>query len=264
MRGASEASGLGLVEQVTSQTHFTPERIYAPIQPQRLRELYSSLNRERRVRHMRRCVVASAEASRGSFDRGGHRYVGVFVTLTYRPEVQYSPKHVSQYVDRVRKWLVRRGIALRYQWVVELTERGIPHYHCLFWLPHGTRLPKPDSSGAWPHGMSQIQLARKAVGYLVKYASKGTFDTHAFPRGARLFGCGNQGQDEKHVVSRARLPVWLNKASEPWQVPKRIAHVGFVCRESGEVFHSPYVLSVIRTDCGIEFFIELRNPTNVA
>jgi hypothetical protein len=82
---------------------------------------------------------------------------------------------------------------------------------------------------------------------LVKYASKGLDDEAAgeIPKGARLFGCSNAAE-ERHTVRRSRLPVWLENATADFQLPKRVAFVGFVCRQTGEVYRSPFRVEVIR------------------
>ena len=68
---------------------------------------------------------------------------------------------------------VAKGIFIHYVWVLELTKRGRPHYHVLFWLPRGISMPKADKQGWWRHGMTNTVPARSPVGYLCKYTSKG-------------------------------------------------------------------------------------------
>lgn len=251
----SAAPDAGLVEEVTTVT----ARFREQTGEYSAKAVYGALNRQRRVRRMRRVVVASADASRDASQRGGHRVAPVFVTLTYRPGVDWAREHVSRYIRNARQWLARRGVALRYQWVIELTAAGRPHYHVLLWLPPRIRLPKPDKAGWWLHGLSRIERAHRPVGYLVKYATKGAFDSpdHAIPAGARLFGCGNTA-DERLPVRRSRLPVWLAKITDSDQVPRRVPHVGFVCMDTGEIFRTPYVLSLARTPEGIVICFEPR------
>jgi len=172
------------------------------------------------------------------------------VTATYRPDVAWSPRHVSYFAKRYREWCNRVGIACRYQWVLELTRRGVPHYHVLLWIPHHVRIPKPDQAGWWNHGSTRVERARRAVGYLVKYASKGGLvDENEVPKGARLYGVGN-ALEERHAVRRARLPVWLEKASNPAGVPKRVARLGWVCDLDNMVFRSPFEFHVGRDSDG--------------
>jgi hypothetical protein len=195
------------------------------------------MSRTRRLVRMRRVVVAHCEATRS---RPGFRTDAVMATLTYRPGEEWNRRQVSRYVDRTVKWAARRGVRLAYQWVVELQARGAPHYHVLWWVPHGFRLPKPDAEGHWPHGMSRIELARRAVGYLVKYATKGD-DTQHFPHGARLFGCGGE-PCARFPAHRAGLPRWLDAVAAPGERVHRVTGIGWVERESGAIHRSPFTI----------------------
>jgi len=191
--------------------------------------------RGRRLRRMRRCTVAHAEACRTVL---GHRVEAIMATLTYRPGEDWNRRQVSRYVDATIKWAARRKVRLRYQWVIELQQRGAPHYHVLWWVPHGFRLPKPDAQGHWPHGSSRIELARRAVGYLVKYATKGD-DSMALPRGGRLFGCGGE-PDARLPKHRASLPKWLDDRATPGASLVRAPGAGWVERETGLCHRSPF------------------------
>jgi len=134
------------------------------------------------------------------------------------------------------------------EWVIETTKRGVPHYHLLFWVPHGTRIPKPDESGHWPHGMSRIEVARRAVGYIVKYATKGT--DHELPRGARLFGCGGD-RSARHLAHRAGLPRWLRESASPGVRCIRVTGAGWLEVETGLTHRSPYELHWGRDPIGL-------------
>jgi hypothetical protein len=205
---------------------------------------------------MRRVVIASADASRDAAAKGGFRTQAVLVTLTYAEGSMWSSRDVSGYVRRVREWLRRRGVEARYQWVIELTARGRPHYHLLWWLPRGMKLPKPDASGQWTRGLSRIEWARRPVGYLVKYATKGTDGD--LPSGARLFGTGAPEADVRLATHRAGLPMWLSESTEPDSRWSRRARVGWVERESGEVRCSPFVMQVARDEWGFVVIVVIR------
>lgn len=204
------------------------------------------LNDRRRLRRMRRVVIASADASRDLVQRGGNRYWAIFVTLTYRRDASYSPNDIRGYINGVREWLRRRKLKAHYQWVIELTQAGKPHYHVIFWVPHGLRLPKPDASGMWEKGSSNIKRATKPVGYLVKYVSKG--DGGDIPKHARLFGVGAQDESVKLARHRFGLPTWLFERTEGRCA--RIPRVGWVDKSTGEVHDSPFLFSIGKDDWG--------------
>lgn len=186
------------------------------------------LNVQRRLSRMRRGVVAAGELHRE--ERGAHG-VAVMVTLTYRPDALWKPTHISECLAHWREEL--RGRKLRYVWVLELTQAGKPHYHVLLWLPIGVRLAMPDKSGAWPHGMTRIERARNAVGYLVKYASKGT-DGVNLPKGARLFGVGGLSADSRLRKAWAMLPRYQRERCSVEDRCIRLRGGGWVSRDTGE------------------------------
>ena len=192
---------------------------------------------------MRRCVVAHAEAVR---QIRGTRTDTIMVTLTYRADAEHSPRQVSRALHCVRQYCRRRGVPVAHQWVIETTQAGRPHYHVLLWVPRGFRFPKFDEAGWWPHGSTRIELARRAVGYLVKYASKG-FDGK-LPFGCRLFGTGGESQ-AAFARHRAGLPWWLNKAAAPGERVRRVAG-GWIEVTTGRFFDSPYVVRFLRSASG--------------
>lgn len=196
---------------------------------------------------MRRVVIAAADATR---DLPGFRSYAAFVTLTYRNGEPWRPEHVTRYVRRVREHLRRRGVTCRYQWVLELTQRGIPHYHVLFWLPRDVRLQKPDESGQWAHGSSRIERARRPVGYLVKYATKGGVECGVLPQGARLFGVGAPDRSVRFARHRAGLPAWLTDVCSPDEFVFRVTGVGWVERGSGAMYVTPFDMIFFRDPFG--------------
>lgn len=244
-QGRPTLSPDGLVEEATSNTRvtrFPPEMT--------IRDVRSHIARQRRVRRMRRVVLAHADQVRAV---PGFRVEPVMVTATYRPGELWNQRQVSRFVARVRVHLARRGIPLKFQWVIEHTKKGVPHYHLLFWLPHGFQLPKPDEQGWWPHGMTRIERARSAVGYLVKYATKG-FDGE-LPKGARLFGCGGDAA-ARFQAHRAGLPGWLNAAATPGERLERVTGLGWMEKGTGEVHASPFRMC-FRLDPGGGWILEV-------
>jgi len=172
------------------------------------------------------------------------RWRVAMLTLTYRPDVDWAPGQVSGVVRHIRQWLARKGHDMRFVWVQEFTKKGRPHYHMLLWLPLGLTIPKPDKQRWWPHGMTKIEWARNAVGYIAKYASKG--DALVQPaRGARMHG--NGGLTGEALIEQRwwRLPGWLRHDVKPSDGVRRAVTGtggGFVNPDTGEVYRSPWVV----------------------
>lgn len=172
------------------------------------------------------------------------RWKVAMLTLTYRPDAEWCAGQISTLVRHVRQYLRRKGIDMRHVWVQEFTKKGKPHYHMLLWLPLGVTLPKPDKRGWWPWGMTKIEWARNAVGYIAKYASKG--DSLVQPaKGARMHG--NGGLDGDALIEQRwwKLPGWLRHQVKPADGVRRAATGtggGFVDPDTGQVYKSPWVV----------------------
>lgn len=188
---------------------------------------------------MKHGTLNAARLHEESYKTGGFRSKAAMLTLTYRPDVEWSPLHVSELVKNLRQWCQRRKIAFRYVWVMELTKAGIPHYHLVIWLPKGVTLPKPDKQGWWKHGHTRIEWARNAVGYVAKYASKGQ-DSSGFPKGARIHGAGGLLPDAQIERSWWSCPHYVReKWPEPCYMPRRVCG-GWVSKLTGEFIETPW------------------------
>ena len=208
IEAADRPQGRGAVPGLVSVPTSGPRRSAAVArdQSQALRDALRAtvVDKARaRIAGLRRSVGFAARAVGAAADRPGYRagYVAM-LTCTYSPAHEWSPRHISDCLHRIRKWLHRRRLGMRYVWVAELQKRGALHYHVALWLPHGATIPKADQQGWWPHGDTNIKAARKAVPYLLKYLSKG-MDCTGFPKGARIHGSGGQ----EHALKRAKR--WL-------------------------------------------------------
>lgn len=157
------------------------------------------VQRKRRLLHMRRALGTAAQQIQTRMGEGGRRVHCAMVTLTYAQDGAWKPRHMNELVDRVRKYYRRKGVQFAYVWVAELTERGRVHYHLLVFLPKGVAMPKPDKQGWWKHGSTRVEWARKAVGYITKYASKGG-EVEKMPLGLRLHGRGGLTDTERVTV----------------------------------------------------------------
>jgi len=212
---AAGGGGPGLVESQTSATS-------------------ALVSRDSRLVRMYKSVSRSAELIQDFLSTRGRRPRAAMVTLTYRPESTWGPRHISEYLDSVRKWLKRRGATARYVWVAELQQRGAVHYHVVFWLPKGLTLPKPDKQGWWPYGMSKVEWARRPVGYLVKYTSKGFSSALRFPAGCRISGFGGLSQAQREHRTWWVLPRYQRERCTPPERVRRAPGGGWVSAATGE------------------------------
>lgn len=164
------------------------------------------------------------------------------LTLTYRPDVDWEAGQISTVVRHIRQWLARKGHEMRFVWVQEFTKKGRPHYHLLLWLPLGLTIPKPDKQRWWPWGMTKIEWARNAVGYIAKYASKAD-SLHLPAKGARMHGNGGLTGTALTEQRWWKLPGWLREVVEPSDCVKRRptgTGGGFFHPDTGEVYESPW------------------------
>lgn len=227
MSAASEASGTGLVSSSTTHTPLTwgdPSHRAALVE----------FRRGVRVSRMQRGVKCAADLLQTVSQTSGHRYRTLFVTLTYRPEVSWSPSHIREFFTRLRNRWTRKGETLRYVWVMELTKAGVPHYHIIFWVRASLRLPAPDRAGLWPHGWSQVQRARSPVGYLVNYAAKADAMSAPFPRGARIFGVGGADREVRAEKRWRLLPAYVRARFNASDGVKRARGGGWLSVVTGE------------------------------
>lgn len=170
---------------------------------------------------MRRATHKGADLLTNALQVGGFRFKPAMLTLTYRDDTEWSPRHMSELLKRMRHWLARRGHRLRVCWVAELTVRGRVHYHACIWIPKGIKFPKPDEQGWWPHGMTRIEWANRPISYMVKYTSKGEdqflldengrWRRSVFPKGCRIHGRGGLEVAERRIVSWWCLPRYVRE-----------------------------------------------------
>lgn len=227
---ASRGAAAGLVHIGTSDTRSF----------RRKKTITAAEQRAKRLGKMKQNVITSARLHVEEAQRGGFRGKWAMLTLTYRDEERWVACQVTELLKCLRQYAARCGFVARYTWVLELTKRGRPHYHVLVWLPKGRTLPKPDKQGWWKYGLTRIEWARNAVGYLAKYASKGDdYDLRTLPRGARLSGFGGLSRGGRVELRWWKLPGWLR---EVWDAICDVGRTpgGYVNRESGEYLASPY------------------------
>lgn len=194
-----------------------------------------------RLKRLKKNVITSARLHSREVSRGTK---SLMVTLTYADECEWSPKQIARYLDCIKQWLKRKGHPCRYVWVYELTKRGRPHYHVLFWLPKGLTMPKADKRGWWPWGLTRTEWARNAVGYLAKYASKGKDSDQVIPKGVRLYGVGGLTLHSRRERAWWNLPVGVRRWGFPLSRWRRCPGGGWVSG-SGEWRPSLWVVQLI-------------------
>lgn len=204
---------------------------------------------ERRVKKLKKSVWSSGHLH-GIADNGSRPPAVWFVTLTYGGGKDWSADHISKALQQFRNWCKSRGYACRYTWVAELQGRGAVHYHLLAWLPKGVRMPHWDRTAKtpsgramavwWPYGMTNTQIAKSGVGYLMKYLSK-LGELTRFPKGLRLYGIGGLNNCGRAVRSWLNFPEWVKSSYGVGEV-KRVA-CGFMVRLTGELLPPAYRVS---------------------
>lgn len=195
-----------------------------------------SIVQERRVNRLRRIVWACGHLHAFGCPEGVLENVW-FCTLTYKPGINWEPRHISNCLKAVRKWCKRRDVPFRYVWVAELQHRGALHYHLAMWLSKRIQLPKFDEKGWWPHGMTQRVIAKDAVGYLMKYLSK-ISQFHKFPKGVRIHGYGGLTKQAQDICAWLNLPSHCKQRFGVGQL--QTVEGRRVVRETGEVLEAMY------------------------
>lgn len=236
--GRARSAGLGLV---SSSTGGTPPGEPFPVDAV-----------QNRLKRMRCRILTGARLNVEQVPS----WRAAMLTLTYRADVEWEGRHISECIRLIRQWLKRRGIEFRYVWVAEIQEgRKVKqpnfhcvHYHLVVWLPRGIALPMLDVKGWWPHGMTRMEWARCAVAYVSKYVSKG-HEGHGLPKGARMYGVGGL---EGLALQEARWwsrPAWLRELVAIGQQVFRRIGGGWLDRDTGEIFQSPW--RVFFRDCRV-------------
>jgi hypothetical protein len=190
------------------------------------------------------------EEQRQELQKGGFRYEAWMTGFTYRPGELWNPRDLSEYLEKRRKDCKRRGEPFMYCWVAEIQERRaqwqpgetVIHYHLMEWVRvrRGNTPPKPDECGWWTHGSTSREKAKKPIGYLVKYASKGGCMDY-LPRGARMLGGGGLSKPRRNERTWWMSPAWVRERWSQEHRPCRAPGGGWMSRLTGEVIESPWV-----------------------
>jgi hypothetical protein len=218
-------------------------------------EFLSVLAAESRLKRVRHATITSArllEEEVNERRRGGFRWEAYMVGCTYRPGEGWSARDLTETMTQIRAYLKARGLPFLYCWVAEIQEKRaaarpgdleqgtVLHYHVLIWLPRGMSLPKPDKRAWWRHGSTSVIRARRPVGYMVKYASKGGCLDYV-PSGARMTGFGGLTQLKRRERAWWMCPTWIREKWSEADRPCRAPGGGWVSRKTGEWIESPWV-----------------------
>lgn len=206
---------------------------------------------EKRVKRLRRNVWAAGHLH-GLSTRGYRPPVCWFVTLTYVGIDDWRADHMSDATEQFRRHCARVGVSCRYIWVAELQKRGAVHYHMLCWLPQGVLMPHWDKtlttpSGRacgpfWGHGMTNTQVAKSGVGYLMKYLSK-LGDETVFPPRLRLYGCGGLTEQARGVRCWYNLPEWAKRDHGVGDLKRQGSRL--IVLETGEILEPMFAVKKI-------------------
>ena len=249
LRGVPSAEGAGLVSLKTSplenKSIHPLQRGNGPIEISFAKPKVA----ERRVKRLKRSVWAAGHLH-GMADRGQRPPVAWFVTLTYVGVNDWQADHMSDATEQFRRHCARVGVPCRYLWVAELQKRGAVHYHMLAWLPKGVRMPHWDKtitapSGRavgpfWSHGMTNTEIAKSGVGYLMKYLSK-LGELTVFPPHLRLYGCGGLNDQARQVRSWYNLPEWAKREHGVGDLRRQGSML--IVMETGEILEAMYARS---------------------
>lgn len=200
-------------------------------------------NLVKRLQGMRTGVRSAARLIERELQDEGVKYRSAMVTLTYRDDEEWHPRDINTLLSHYRKWAERRGAWVRYVWAMELTKRGRPHYHIVFFLPRGVTPPLPDKQGWWRKGSTNAKWARYPVSYISKYASKG-FGSGSIPKGAHIWGCSVSSPAFRCRLRWFLAPSWLRKLV-PFEDGVRRVRQWWVNAATGWGYLSPWLFDSV-------------------
>lgn len=236
----ASAAGAGLVSVPTSDTRR--------LNPGDAFKIDAAKRAETRVSKLRMNIGSAARLHLAASEKKGFRPDDcLMLTLTYRNGesggVEWGPRHISECLKRIRQWMKRRGWPCRYVWVSELGEKsGRLHYHVALFVPAGESIPYADQQGWWPHGMTNVERAKHAVGYLMSYLTKGSKESELgeYPKGARVYGVGGLAEADRRVRRWLNRPAFLQARFDINAPLRRAVGGGWINDDTGEFFPSEF------------------------
>lgn len=102
----------------------------------------------------------------------------------------------------------------------------------------------PDKRGWWLHGLTRIEWARNAVGYIAKYASKfSSLMAFHFPKGFRTHAVGGLNEESRRELRWWRSPLEAREAlGDLADIRKYVG--GYFDKLTGVAWPSPWKVSV--------------------
>jgi len=90
--------------------------------------------------------------------------------------------------------------------------------------------------------MTQTEIAKSGVGYLMKYLSK-LGELTRFPKGLRLYGVGGLTEQGRRIRSWFNLPEWAKCSYGVGDLVRRSGQL--IVKASGEILQSPYLVKLV-------------------
>jgi hypothetical protein len=145
------------------------------------------------------CKMADSWVKKGAFL--------IMATLTYAPGEEQSPRDITVFLQQVKRC---KGVELlAYAWVAELTKNRVVHYHVMMYVKG--KIPMPDKSGMWDHGMSRVEKARTAFYLLMHAGKKYQKNFSKFPKGIRTFAVWVGNVRDREELKLSVFPKWVEK-----------------------------------------------------
>lgn len=141
---------------------------------------------EKTMKNLRKRIFSFARVTSETKKRLGNYYI--LIQLSYAKNSDWNAKQLTAYVRSVMA-LVKKKNIYDYAWVFEVKPVGRNlHYHLAIHTTNNIMIPKPDKSGMWRYGSSNIYGGKSSPYYLAKYVSKEAQKySNEFPKGARKY-----------------------------------------------------------------------------
>lgn len=169
-------------------------------------------NKKKRLERMRSRVIAWAKLQ----PVGGWYCMLVLTYDTMKTKYEtgkdWEARDITEFVRLLKRDLAKRGVKLwGYAWTAEIQPSGHVHYNLLLHLNKKIFRFYADKLGLWRWGDTSFTPAR-TVGYIVKYASKGTDDVGEFPTGLRIFAVWVAEKEIAKLLILLFEPLWKLRA----------------------------------------------------